>query len=124
MNAQCEPAATNLPNGHHNAGTACLTCHNGTTAARFRVAGTLYTSAQGGTPVGGATIVVKDSANVSVKLVTAADGNFYTNEALTPPLTVKASKCPSVDKAMPTAANNGDCNSCHQANTTGRVFLP
>ena len=88
------------------------------------MAGTLYTNKQGAAPVSGATIVVTDAANVTAKLITAADGNFYTSQALTGPFSIRASKCPSDDKRMPLAATSGDCNTCHQAATTGRIALP
>ena len=123
----CEPASANLPNGEHNAGQACLTCHGpGGEGPRFTLGGTLFTTAQGGTPIAGATILVTDAANVTTRLITASNGNFYTNAALALPLRVGASKCPDtrpMNGAIATA-QDGDCNGCHQAATTGRIHLP
>lgn len=122
--AACEQGASSLPNGMHNAGLACLGCHTGTgVAPRWTVAGTLYSTAQGGGAISGATIIVTDANNTTVKLITAANGNFYTGQALVMPLRVKASKCPDT-RMMPPTATSGDCNSCHQAATTGRIHLP
>ncbi len=119
----CEPPAATLPNGNHNPGAACLGCHTGTAAApKFYVGGTLFSTAQGGAAVPGATIIVRDARNVTVRLITATNGNFYTKEVLTPPFTVKASKCPSPEKSMPDPAS-GNCNSCHVVGTAGRIHL-
>jgi hypothetical protein len=120
----CEQPASTLPNGMHNAGLACLGCHNGTgVAPKWSVAGTLYSTAQGGAAIAGATITVTDANNVTVKLVTASNGNFYTSQTLQMPLRVNASRCPS-SRTMSARPATGDCNSCHQAATTGRIHLP
>jgi hypothetical protein len=120
----CDTPSTALPFGNHNAGLACLGCHNGTgVAPRWTVAGTLYSAAQNGTPIAGATITVTDANNVTVRLVTASNGNFYTGQTLAMPLRVKASRCPDT-RMMSARPSTGDCNSCHQAATTGRIHLP
>jgi hypothetical protein len=122
-NVACEPAATQLPNGEHNPGTACLACHNGTLGPLFTLAGTVFTAADGATPVAGGTVILRDAANVEIKLITAQNGNFYTTQAFQAPLTVSASKCPDT-KAMMAAAEVGECNSCHQPGMAGRIHLP
>lgn len=120
----CDQPSSSLPFGNHNAGLACLGCHTGSGAApRWTVAGTLYSAAQNGTPVPGATITITDANNVTVRLVTAMNGNFYTGQALAMPLRVQASKCPDT-RRMTGTPMTGDCNSCHQAATTGRIHLP
>lgn len=125
--AACEPTATNLPNGEHNAGQPCLTCHGpGGEGPRFTIGGTLFTTAQGGAPIAGATIVVVDAASVTTRLITASNGNFYTNATLALPLRVSASRCPDtqpMNGAIATA-QDGDCNGCHQPATAGRIHLP
>lgn len=121
--ATCEPATTNMPNGNHNAGQACLSCHTGAGAPRWQVAGTLYTSAAGGTAIGGATITITDANDVVTKLVTAPNGNFYSGANFAFPVRVNASRCPDT-KVMGEAAPNGNCNSCHQAAGVGRIHLP
>lgn len=120
----CDPPSTSMTFGNHNAGLACLGCHTGTgVAPKWTVAGTLFSTAQGGAPIAGATITVTDANNVTVRLVTAANGNFYTGQTLAMPLRVKASKCPDT-RMMSARPATGDCNSCHQAATTGRIHLP
>jgi hypothetical protein len=121
--AVCEPAVTNMPNGNHMAGAACLSCHTGAGAPRWTVAGTLFSSATGGAAIGGATITITDANNVVTKLVTAPNGNFYSGAQFAFPLRVNASRCPD-SKVMGEAVPNGNCNGCHQANTVGRIHLP
>jgi len=121
--ANCEQPVTTLPDGHHNAGQACLDCHDGNGAPLFHLAGTLYDSAGGTAPVAGATIVVVDGNGITHKLPTASNGNFYTSQTIPLPAMVSASKCPDT-QAMPSSVQDGNCNSCHQAATTGRVHLP
>lgn len=122
----CEEPAATLPNGNHNAGLACRSCHNGSTvgAPTWTIAGTLYDSKAGTAPVAGATILVRDANGVERKLITASNGNFYTAEAVAFPVTVAASKCPDT-KAMTGTPGDGDCNNCHTANSSqGRIHLP
>jgi hypothetical protein len=110
--AACIQAAP-PPDGHHNAGQNCLTCHTGSGAPKWTAAGTLYADAAGTTAVAGATITLVDSTGKEVKIVTATNGNFWTSQALTPPLHPKASKCPS--SAAMSGNAQGACNSCHSA---------
>lgn len=121
----CEPASVTLPNGNHNAGLACLSCHTGAgLAPKWTLAGTLYASSSGGTAIPGATVTVVDAAGIEHKLITAANGNFYTNAALQFPVRVTASKCPDA-KPMTGAPQSGDCNGCHSATAAqGRIHLP
>lgn len=127
----CIAAAAPTIDGHHNAGQACLTCHDGNTAGanKFYAAGTVYdiqtTPAQ---PVTGATIELVDANGTKVTVVTAmtgAPGNFWTDKPLVFPVQVRASKCP-FDRPMPTklaagastAQSDGNCAraGCHDAN--------
>jgi hypothetical protein len=121
----CKPAVTSVASGHHNAGADCFQCHGGQGAPRFYAAGTAYTTATSSTPLVGATISVVDKAGVKVDLVTSSNGNFYTSTPLSYPLTVYASKCPTV-MPMTGKVNAGGCNAsgCHVAGTPhGRVHL-
>jgi hypothetical protein len=118
----CAPPATVLPNGNHNAGQACLDCHNGTgQAPRWTVAGTLYTTIQGASPAAGATIFVTDASGAELELITASNGNFYTSTPVQFPLTVAASKCPDT-RQMTGRPQLGNCNSCHGQGM--RIHLP
>jgi hypothetical protein len=119
----CINPSANLPNGQHNAGLDCMQCHNGTTAVRWTLAGTLYDSPSGNAAVSGATIEIVDANGQKLDLVTASNGNFYTQSAVAFPISVRASRCPS-DQHMASKPTQGGCNasSCH--NSTMRVHLP
>jgi len=121
----CIPGKAPNGDGNHNEGQPCLTCHReGNGPPPFTVAGTLFASKTGGSAVTGATMIVVDGAGTEVELVTASNGNFYTNQAVTFPLTVKASKCPD-EKQMTGKPQTGDCNGCHtQTAAQGRIHLP
>jgi len=117
----CRPATSANGNGHHNAGADCWQCHS------FTVAGTLYSSASGGSAVAGATITVVDANNQTLDLVTGTNGNFYTNSSVAFPIKLYASSCPTVNMMVSqmtsTNNNNGGCNqsSCHSST---RIHLP
>lgn len=117
----CKDPVAPVPNlGHHNPGKSCFqNCHN----HGFTLAGTLYTNATGNTAFGGATITVTDAANVTFDLVTNVNGNFYTNRAITFPVLVVASSCPSAVR-MVASSPNGNCNACHVGGTNEQMHLP
>lgn len=117
----CIPLTQAQSSGHHNAGTACLGCHDGNNATRWTAAGTLYNAVSGGSAIAGATIVLTDANGQQVQIVSSTNGNFYTQTALAYPVTARASGCPS-DVPMIAKASSGDCNTCH--NSTLRVHLP
>jgi hypothetical protein len=121
--SNCIPASAVIPDGHHNPGQDCLTCHQGQAqgAPLFNAAGTLYTDGQGTSPIAGATIVITDANNQQIKVVSSNNGNFYTGKTIAFPITVRASDCPA-DATMPTQPQVGDCNSCH--GTASRIHLP
>ena len=118
----CRNKVTVVGDGHHNAGQDCQQgCHN----HGFTLSGTVYA---GTTALSGASITVVDAANKTFDMVSQANGNFYTANAVTFPITVTASSCPDV-KAMVgqvTTAANGGCNKtgCHQAGAQGPIHLP
>ncbi len=120
----CRPVVLGVGNGHHNAGRACLSCHNGS-VSRARIwtaAGTLYNKS--GAALAGATITLIDATGKTFDLVSQSNGNFYTNLALTFPVRVAASSCPLVAE-MPKTALKGDCNAgdCHGAAMPGKIQL-
>jgi hypothetical protein len=109
----------------HNKGQDCLTCHatGQNPLLRWTVAGTLWQDTFGTTPRGGATVTIVDGKGLTISLVTDVEGNFYTAQAVTFPLSVSASGCPST-KAMVGKPPQGSCNTsgCHDA---GRpIYLP
>jgi hypothetical protein len=122
----CDDLVAANGDGHHNPGLACLNCHGGIgLAPTFTLGGTLYKDLNGGAPLAGATIRVTDGAGQSVKIVTAANGNFYSTQALTFPLTVAASACPdTVPMMAQVQQGQGSCNAanCHDADM--RINLP
>jgi hypothetical protein len=121
----CEPEEAVNGDGHHNGGTGCLTagCHRNGGGPSFTVAGTVFDQSRGGSPIGGATIVVTDGDGKRIDLVSALNGNFYTLEPVVFPLLVKASQCP-MDNKMISLTQSGDCNvvGCH-GNQDIRVSL-
>lgn len=122
-NSNCIPAASPPGDGHHNAGANCLGCHTGNGAPKWTAAGTLYNLA-GTAPVAGATITLIDSSGKTLTIVSATNGNFWTNAALQMPLRVRASKCPSA-VFMSMEAPAGACNSCHSTSgNPGRIKMP
>jgi len=122
----CVPKSASIIDGHHNAGTDCLTCHNGTTAPKFYVGGTLYSAVTGGTGVAQATIEITDANGQTVSVVTAAQtaiGNFHYDLPLAFPIHVKASSCPTTVAMSATVATaGGGCASCHNAQF--QIHLP
>jgi hypothetical protein len=118
INQQASPG-----DGHHNPGADCMNgCHN----HGFTLAGTLYNSVNGGTAVIGATIVVKDANNQTVKMVSMNNGNFYTSTQVAFPLTVLATSCPNLTPMVAQVAGPGPagCNKtgCHTSGN--RIHLP
>jgi len=122
----CVEPVANTPDGHHNAGLNCMSCHGeGGGAPRWYAAGTLYTSADGAAPLAGATVTIVDSGGQTVNIVTASNGNFWTPTQLDYPLTVKASRCPDTKPMVSSVQEPASCNSCHTAGgTPGRIHLP
>jgi len=118
----CLPTATPSGDEGHRAGMDCLSCHAGMGGVLgWTIAGTLYSDASGTSPVGGATIVVRDSTGAEIDLVTHPNGNFYTTTAVGFPVTVAATRCPDYTSMGSTVAN-GSCNSCHGSSM--RIHLP
>jgi hypothetical protein len=119
----CIKQVAPVTDGHHNAGLDCMSCHNNNNPniSQFTVAGTLYSALTGGNAVAGATVEVTDSAGKVLPLLTGTNGNFYTEQPMTPPLTVRASACPA-DLHMQNPSQVGACNSCH--NGTNQIHVP
>jgi hypothetical protein len=124
----CQPAAVTVPSGNHNAGQNCLqaACHAvGGDGPTWTVAGTLYTDAAGNAPNVGGYITIRDALGVELNLAAAQNGNFYTTQPVTYPVTTWASKCPNVRPMLAQSAT-GDCNAagCHsQGSLSGRIWL-
>jgi hypothetical protein len=121
----CLNKATSTTSGQHNAGLSCLDCHKsgGGEAPAFTFAGTLFSAVTGGSAVAGATIEATDAKGQVIRIVTSKNGNFYTSQAVSFPLTVRASACPS-DQPMIATVQNGNCNTsgCHASQF--QIHLP
>jgi hypothetical protein len=119
-----DPVTSGLPSGKHNAGRDCLDCHDGNGGApHWTAAGTIYTAPTGGAALPGATIHLTDADGTEVVLVSAANGNFWTTEALTFPLHARASSCPD-DRMMGGAIAQGSCNQSGCHDSAMRISLP
>lgn len=121
-----EPVVSGLASGEHRPGETCLDCHDGGGGApQWTVAGTIYTSLTGGTALPGATIHLTDAAGSEIILVSAQNGNFWTQEAVQFPIRVRASSCPD-DRLMggQVLETGASCNQggCHDSDM--RVSLP
>jgi len=124
----CKNKVTSYGSGHHNPGQDCMnSCH----FHGFTLAGTLYSAASGGTAVAGASITVKDASGQTFDIVSQADGNFYTSNPVSFPVTIYASECQisqtsqvMTDKVQSSGAG---CNQsgCHSSGgAQGRVHIP
>jgi hypothetical protein len=123
----CKNKMTAPGSGHHNPGQDCMnSCHN----HGFTLAGTMYSSASGGSTLSGAVVTVKDSTGRTFDMVTMLNGNFYTSSAVSFPVTIMASECqlsqtPQVMTAALQSSDSG-CNKsgCHVSGAQGRIHLP
>lgn len=120
-NLPCKNVVSPAPDlGRHNPGKSCFqSCHN----HGFTLAGTLYTNATGNSGFAGATMSFIDAANNAFDIVVNANGNFYTNRAISFPVLVIASSCPSAVR-MQGSSPNGNCNACHVGSTSDQMHLP
>ena len=119
----CDPQVESGESGEHNAGQPCLACHGNGEGPDFSLAGTVYGSLGGGAPVVGATIHVTDADGVEYIAVSARNGNFWLREAITFPVQVRASACPSTQPMIaPSATGNCNAGGCHDADF--RIYLP
>lgn len=109
----CLAAASSPGDGRHHAGESCGRCHDSMGSAAWTVSGTVFAS--GGVGVAGATIEIVDAAGKTLRLTTCDNGNFYTTTAVTMPLTVRSSRCPS-NAPMVAKVSDGSCNGCHGSN--------
>ena len=120
----CRNKVATVGSGNHNPGQDCQgSCHN----HGFTLGGTIFAAANSNTALSGATITVTDATGKSFDIVSQANGNFYTSQAIKFPVTVTASECPSAAPmvAQVTATMDG-CNQsgCHVSGAQGRIHLP
>jgi hypothetical protein len=73
-------AAGVSPGATHRPGQPCLTCHGGQgpADAEFSVAGTIFQTAERGSPgLAGGTVILNDSNDATIQAATNEAGNFY-----------------------------------------------
>lgn len=112
----------------HNAGQACLGCHNGGTATAFTLGGTLYTAATGGV-VDSGRAGTKITVNAGVNVTVDSCGNFFSKTA-TPATTAGVIQVVGgAGGTMGAHATPANCNStgCHadksaDPSSNGRIF--
>lgn len=120
-----DKVVTGIGSGQHRAGQDCQSnCHN----HGFTLSGTLYANAAGTTPMVGASITVQDAMGKTFDMVSQQNGNFYTSQSVTFPVTVTASSCPDVKPMVAkVAATGAGCNmsGCHTPGAgAGAINLP
>jgi hypothetical protein len=107
------------PGPLHRPGQPCLVCHDGAAGdpSAFGLAGTIFDTPGGLTPVVGADVHVTDSSgNLPHDFTTNAAGNFYVAaEDWTPvfPISVSVQPPSGADVFMRTLGNDGSCATCH-----------
>ncbi len=110
-------------------GQDCATCHKAGSFPHWTASGTVYLDPEARPDQGVSEAVahLTDSAGKSLTLTTNAAGNFYTGEALDPPLQVTVERL-GRRIGMTTPAPSGACNSCHDQpprdGAPGRVYAP
>lgn len=108
-------------------GEDCRTCHDATHHYYWSAAGTVFQAfdspAEDGR--GGVKVELTDADGRTLALVTNPAGNFYTAEALRPPLRPVV-RVGDRAIAMPMPAESGSCNECHrpEGDVGGRLVAP
>ena len=127
----CLPAQTATSDGNHRVGDSCTQgCHDGgaLSGPSFTLAGTVFGPATSNVPRAGRpgiNVHLIDATGREVRLVSAANGNFYTAQPLVFPVRTFISACP--DSAVMVAQveeAESSCNAggCHDAGR--RIALP
>jgi hypothetical protein len=120
------------PNGGNPAGVNCMDCHGaaGGANAKWGIAGTVYDTAAGTTPLKGVEVRVVDAAGKELALVYSDNkGNFWADTIVggVPGGSKVGVRNATVTKLMSTALTTQDAScqkaGCHVAGSQGRVFL-
>lgn len=121
----CDPIEAPGADGHHNPGQACQACHGpGGGAPTFTASGTIYDGIDG-VAVAGATIHLIDADGNDVSMISAANGNFWTTQAVAFPLTTHASACPDTRPMIsPVTESGADCNAAGCHGSGFRIHVP
>jgi hypothetical protein len=120
----CRDKVASVGSGNHHPGEDCQgSCHN----HGFTLGGTIFAAANSTTPLVGATLTVVDAAGNTFDLPSQRNGNFYTSQRISFPVSVTASLCPSAAPMIThVAATMDGCNKggCHVAGAQGVIHLP
>ncbi len=118
----CKPNVPNVGDGNHNPGQDCQgPCHD----HGFRASGTLFNAPGSWTPFVGATITITDATGKLSYPVSTQNGNFYTYDDLTYPISIVVSSCPSIVAMQQKVMTKTGCNdsACH-GGSQGHIHLP
>lgn len=124
------PVVSSATATSHYSGKNCMSCHNGTDAFAFSIAGTLYDSTKTNVYVGGTIEIytgVNGQGTLIVSLVSDKNGNFYTTEQvnLSSGVYPSAKNMHGMMMHMPQPTTSGACNSCHsQGGTAPPIWVP
>jgi hypothetical protein len=124
----CDENEVSGEDGHHNPGLDCLGCHGATPvvgAPTWTVAGTVFTDISGSEPVAGAAVHLRDADGDDVVLRTAANGNFWTDQAIAFPISPSVSSCPdTAAMGAEVVLEEASCqrSGCHDS--LRRIHLP
>lgn len=108
-------------------GSDCLECHDGSDheAPKWSAAGTIFVDEYGTDALNNATVTITDSKGTTATAKSNSSGNFYTDDKLTPPLSVVVS-VGGTDIAMSQDVSTGACDSCHKCDgeAGGKLYGP
>jgi len=129
-NEDCAPGTCGGEGGTMLPGSQCISCHSpgnyGEDGNAFwSAAGTAFTDWAGSGKVQDLTVRITDSTGTTTTLTTNSAGNFWTTNAMTPPLTAEVEANGTV-RAMVATVTTGECNSCHKCGGAagGKLYTP
>ena len=111
-------------------GDNCITCHAGTEAPVYAIAGTVMGAYRDDTNcdgVGNTTVEITDANGVVTTIPTTSAGNFYSHKHVATPYNARVVRNGKI-RAMATAQTDTNCANCHTAqgmnNAPGRIVAP
>jgi hypothetical protein len=121
---RCRDRVTPPDSGHHNPGQDCLSgCHD----HGFYMAGTIFSSVNGGQGLAGAWLTFIDASGATGDMRANANGNFWWALPVAFPVTIIASACPDIQQMTARVdSTTPGCNKggCHVTGAAGRIHLP
>lgn len=114
-NEACDPGSCGGEGANMLPGSDCLTCHTpggAEEAPTWTAGGTAFADIDGTAALAGAIIRIFDADGNTVELTSNSVGNFYSSQALTPPLTAEL-ELDGVISSMSREIDEANCNSCH-----------